>query len=657
VWVASLGSGGANGRITLRAFDTGAGSLASALTRLKPSSGYAIGIHRGSCSSLGTRILSAGTLRSGTSGTLSATVPLTAAQIAAVRQAASGTQRIAVKVGTGSLARCALLAKSTSVVPQVWFAPLPPMPKRDGRPYIGSTDFAALFAKDAPWQRVAARTHVFKLYGEWLGGTASDGDLRRVVAALKARQIAIAVEVGPLIASACGQGVEGFAGGAPEAIRLIRKVAAAGGTVRYLAMDEPYFFASLYTGPNACRWSAAKVAAEVARFVREVKAVLPSVIVGDIEPLAGSATAGAYQVWMAAARSAIGAPLGFFHLDLDWGRSDWASSSLALQAHAREHGVRFGMIYNSALARSDAEWLDAAQSRILTHELDGAGPPDDAIFQSWTDHPDRVLPEAGPDTFTHLIADYTRIRTTVALDPVATNNTQMVTVSGALRTRGGERVAAARLDMLATPRDGPLQAFDFYGSVPAGATHAVIGVRINHEGAGPGPADLTFYAFGYSEASGANRVPNPQFESGLNGWGPWGEGNLVATPSDRSGGLMLRATAGASQTLGFNSDAFDVTPGDEYRFWFAGRVPEGSIGNAYVAVIFLSLDSEVQRNVHPLVPAAILLGDVTTDVTGRFSFTSPTLEVGRYRVRAAYPGDATRWPSRADVEVSAPGSR
>jgi hypothetical protein len=30
-----------------------------------------------------------------------------------------------------------LLAKSSSVVPKVWFAPLPPMPTREGRPFIG----------------------------------------------------------------------------------------------------------------------------------------------------------------------------------------------------------------------------------------------------------------------------------------------------------------------------------------------------------------------------------------------------------------------------------------------------------------------------------------------------------------------------------------
>ena len=653
-WGAPVGTRGANGKVTVRAFDTGAGSLVLTLKRLTPTTGYAIAIHRDTCASLGARIVTAGTVKTTASGTLATTRALAVSQVAAIRLAATGTRRISIKVGSGATARCATLVKSQAVTPQVWFAPLPPMPIREGRPYIGSTDFAALFAAGAPWQRVAGRTHVFKLYGEWLGGTATDAELRRVVAALDARDIAIAIEAGPLIATTCGEGVEGFAGGAPEALRLIRRVVAAGGKVRYLAMDEPFFFASLYDGPNACTWPTAKVAAEVARFIRGVKAAYPSIVVGDIEPLAGPASAEEYEAWMAAVRSAVGTPLPFFHLDLDWGRSDWAAASLRVQAYARGHGVRFGMIYNSAFGSSDAEWLGAAQAHVLTHELDGAGPPDDAVFQSWTDHPDRVLPEAGPSTFTHLVADYTRARTTIAIEPAAAGGGR-VGVAGSVRTRGGQAIRGAPVELLATPRDGPYQVLELRGRVPAGATHAVIGLRVNHEGAGPGPADLTFYELGYAEGSGANLVAHAHVEDGLSGWAPWGDGSLTAPPSDRGTGPMLRAVVSPVQTLGFNSDAFAVTPAAEYRFWLAGRIPETSIGSAYAAVIFLAAsDAEVRRDAQALAPAPIPVGTATTDATGSFSLTSSALDAGRYRLRAAYPGDATRWPAWAKADALVP---
>ncbi|HET9878864.1 MAG TPA: hypothetical protein VFQ81_06130, partial [Candidatus Limnocylindria bacterium] len=62
--------------------------------------------------------------------------------------------------------------------PLIWFAPLPPMPTDAGRPFIGSEDFMALFEPGAAWATAAERTHVFKLYGEWVAYHATDAELR-----------------------------------------------------------------------------------------------------------------------------------------------------------------------------------------------------------------------------------------------------------------------------------------------------------------------------------------------------------------------------------------------------------------------------------------------------------------------------------------------
>ncbi len=101
-WTGPVGTGGANGKATVRAFDTGAGSIALALVRLAPSTGYAVAIRRGTCAAPGTRIVAAGTARTTASGALATTRSLTAAQVAAVRAAASGTSRISVRVGSGA---------------------------------------------------------------------------------------------------------------------------------------------------------------------------------------------------------------------------------------------------------------------------------------------------------------------------------------------------------------------------------------------------------------------------------------------------------------------------------------------------------------------------------------------------------------------------
>ena len=64
-----------------------------------------------------------------------------------------------------------------------WFAPLPPMPTDVGRPFTGSDDFMDLFAPDAPWEAVASRLDVFKLYGEWVAYHATPEQLRSAVEA------------------------------------------------------------------------------------------------------------------------------------------------------------------------------------------------------------------------------------------------------------------------------------------------------------------------------------------------------------------------------------------------------------------------------------------------------------------------------------------
>ncbi len=644
-------AGAGRGTATVRILDTAAGSATVSLRGLRASAAYAIAIRTGPCPSPGKVVASLGTMRSTRGGALTATRTLTAAQARALRAATAGTARASITATGAGRTTCAILRKSAAVTPRIWFAPLPPMPQRPGRMYTGSTDFAALFAPSAPWKATAGRTHVFKLYGEWLGGTATDADLRRVVSALEARQIEIAIEAGPLIAGACGEGVEGFAGGSAEALRLVRRVEAAGGRVRYIAMDEPYFFASLYDGPGACRWSVEEVAHEVARFVREVHAARPSIVVGDIEPLAGAASATLYAGWMDALANATGAPLPFFHLDLDWGRAIWPSESLRIQEAARAAGTRFGMIYNGTDQATDAAWLQAAWDHVATHELDGDGPPDDAVFQSWTDRPDRTLPETGAHTFTGLIAAYTRTRT--AAEVSAARAADGPRAMGRLRTLGGAPVAGASVAVSATPLDGAYQVLEVAGTVPEGATYAVMGIRVNQEGAGPGAADLTVYEVGYAEGGGANLVTDPSFDQGLDRWDRWGDVTTETPASDRGSGRMLRIVAAADRSMGMNSAEITVTPGAAYRAWIAVRVPAASAHVAYVAPIFLAA-GEVRRDTLWIAPAPIPLGTTTTDVSGGFTRGLGGLEPGLYRVSAEWPGDRTRWPARGRAEVRIP---
>jgi len=291
--------------------------------------------------------------------------------------------------------------------PLAWFAPLPPMPTGPGREFIGSEDFLEIFDPNAPWAEAETHLQVFKLYGEWVAYHATDAELRLAVDAIRERGLALAVEAGPLDPPAeCGQGIEGFAG-TDEGRRIARRVLDAGGRIDLIALDEPLFFASIYDGPGACRWDAERVAAEVGEFIAVMREAFPDIVVGDTEPLAGSSTAASYTSWLETFRRINGYDLAFLHMDIDWGRPSWPAEVKRIEDFGRQFGVPVGIIYTGNFQdATDEAWLSIAGERVLRYEDQTGGRPDHILFQSWTDKPDRALPDGEPYTFTGFVRAY-----------------------------------------------------------------------------------------------------------------------------------------------------------------------------------------------------------------------------------------------------------
>jgi hypothetical protein len=155
-----------------------------------------------------------------------------------------------------------------------------------------------LFSRGAKWQRAAHNVKVFKIYSGWAADIARFSDLRRLILDLRRRKIALAAEVPALVATdACGNGIEGFA--SPHyAVRLAQAIKAAGGTLAYVAFDEPFAFGHLYDGPNGCRWTPEKIASDVAAFVSDLHEAFPHVVAGDIEPLWSGQEPAAFEAWL-----------------------------------------------------------------------------------------------------------------------------------------------------------------------------------------------------------------------------------------------------------------------------------------------------------------------------------------------------------------------
>lgn len=266
--------------------------------------------------------------------------------------------------------------------PLYWFGPLPPLPVVEGRPFTGSDDFMQLFELDAPWKTAAEKIQVFKLYGEWVGNHPGDAQLQKVIGDLNRRGLAFAIETGPLDPADCGVGIEGFST-IDSALQNARAIKSAGGTLHIIALDEPYYYGHFYDGPNACHWTAEKIAGEVDEFIKAVRNIFPDVMVGDTEPLAGPAGAKEYQDWLDTFYKVNGYHLAFIHMDIDWSRPKWPDEVKAIQEHGSRIGVPVGIIYNgNAADKTDEDFLSATGERVKKLELVTGVQPDQVIFQS-----------------------------------------------------------------------------------------------------------------------------------------------------------------------------------------------------------------------------------------------------------------------------------
>ncbi len=290
--------------------------------------------------------------------------------------------------------------------PLTWLAPLPPLSTGPGREFTGSPDFMTLFGAGADWGK-AAGIGVFKLYGEWVAYAATDAQLAEVVRSLRETGHALAVEMGPLEPDGCGQGVEGFPG-LDEARRIGDRIAAAGGRIDLVAMDEPWFYGHVYDGPEACRWSLDRIADGVLAFEAVMRERFPDVIVGDTEALPRDLDPDRLLAWLDAYGARAGHSLPFVHLDLDFGRPDWPSMVHRLDADAGRRGTDVGVIFfGDPSDPDDSAWFGTLAQRLTALAADGAGrPPDHLLFQSWQDRPDRVLPADDASTWTGFVSRY-----------------------------------------------------------------------------------------------------------------------------------------------------------------------------------------------------------------------------------------------------------
>ena len=125
-WQAKVGSAGANGTATIRAYTTGSGSLALKLAKLRPATSLPVTLSKGTCASVGSTLIRFPAIRTTSAGAAARTSSLTAFQVRQLRTATTGTGKVAIRVGSSTTGgvKCGVFAVTYApigiVFPSSW---------------------------------------------------------------------------------------------------------------------------------------------------------------------------------------------------------------------------------------------------------------------------------------------------------------------------------------------------------------------------------------------------------------------------------------------------------------------------------------------------------------------------------------------------------
>jgi hypothetical protein len=183
-------------------------------------------------------------------------------------------------------------------------------------------------------------------------------------------------------------------------------------------MDEPLFYGHYYDGRNACHSSIVNVAERAVAIMAEYKKLFPHVVIGDIEPVPAIAEhpgwQNEYRQWMTAFSAAMGQPLAFLQIDINWSKPDWPMKLQETVAFARTVKLPFGIIYNGNVhgdpTPTNEKWLNSAVQNFLEIETGMGIVPDQVIFHSWEKFPHQLITDTNALGEDYLLRQYVKLR-------------------------------------------------------------------------------------------------------------------------------------------------------------------------------------------------------------------------------------------------------
>ena len=487
-------------------------------------------------------------------------------------------------------------------------------------------DAGNMFNRDADWKTVASHASAVQMPGGVVLD-ATDDDLRHAFQNLAERHIALALEFRVLVRTErCPQKTKGYS--TPGALEeILERTHRLGGDLKYLVMDDPFFFGHRFAGRGACFEPPEKLARQVAEKIRLARGYFPNVQVGTSDVVDESAPwIDELVEWTDVYQRITGEPLAFFHANVAW--SDLAMRNLAPLASAlKARHIPFGIIYNADdAAHSDEAWADNTRQHIARIESTLGIRPYAAIFRSWTPYPSRLLPETQPGTLTNLALQYLLARPSVTL----TRRSNIL--SGQMVDAQGHPVASADLTVDALDVAARMAVVERHltGKVPPYAASALVGIHVDHSGACvcAGRAVASVGPIRYREPSTSQHEEIPPFPATVSG---------SARPAIR----VMQLVPGEPAT--FNLKWFPVTAGADYALDVPLAVSANGERAGYVALTFFDGDGRAMRLDRLWFrPSVYSLGHAVTDAEGRFQVEIPSrvVEAGS-EIRAYFPGSAS----------------
>lgn len=269
------------------------------------------------------------------------------------------------------------------------------------------TDAGSMWMPDAPWKTVAGAVRVIQ-FPPTSVDRARDSDLREALGDLKRRNIAFAVGTGLLIRSdRCRATTEAYVD-QKMMEGLFDKLRRNGADVKYVTMDEPFFYGHRDSGPTSCHESPQVLAQALKESIAIVRKYFPNAKIGSDEVVDASRPWVQELVqWTDTFKAVTGEPLAYIHTDLNW-KEGSVRNLLPLAAALKQRHVALGIIYDadSANNNSDENWSRNTISHFAEVEKEIGVRPDHAVIETWVKTPTRMLPENQPGTFTNVVLQY-----------------------------------------------------------------------------------------------------------------------------------------------------------------------------------------------------------------------------------------------------------